>query len=43
MKLEDIRKFIGDIERAEAQLRQNASPRLVLEVLALNIPEVKNG
>ncbi|MDD5128025.1 MAG: AAA family ATPase [Dehalococcoidales bacterium] len=43
MKLENIRKFIGDIERAEAELRQNASPRLVLEVLALNIPEVKNG
>jgi DNA polymerase III subunit delta' len=43
LTLEEIRKFIGDIEMAGEQLRQNASPRLVLEVLALNIPEVSNG
>jgi len=42
LTLEKIRKFIGDIEIAEAELRQNASPRLVFEVLALNIPEVSN-
>lgn len=36
--LGEIRKFIGDIRTAAEQLRQNASPRLVLEVLMLNIP-----
>jgi len=41
--LEEIRKFIGDIEMSHNDLRQNASPRLVLEVLALNIPEVRHG
>jgi DNA polymerase-3 subunit delta' len=43
LSLEEIRKFIGDIEMAEAALGQNASPRLALEVLALNIPEGRNG
>lgn len=41
--LEEIRKFIGDIEMAEEKLKQNASPRLVFDVLALNIPEGRNG
>jgi len=43
LTLKQIRKFIGDIKMAEEELEQNASPRLVLEVLILNIPEGKNG
>ncbi|MFH0942451.1 MAG: DNA polymerase III subunit delta' [Chloroflexota bacterium] len=41
--LGQIRKFIGDIDLASEELEQNASPRLVLEVLVLNIPEGRNG
>jgi len=37
--LAHIRGFIGSIQAAEEQLKQNANPRLVLEVLMLNIPE----
>jgi len=40
--LSRIRAFIGDIQAAGEQLRQNANPRLVLEVLMLNIPEAGN-
>lgn len=39
--LYEIRKFISDIQEAGEQLRQNASPRLVLEVMMLNIPARK--
>lgn len=37
--LAEIRAFIGSIQAAGEQLRQNANPRLVLEVLMLSIPE----
>jgi DNA polymerase-3 subunit delta' len=37
--LAEIRSFIGSIQSAGEQLRQNANPRLVLEVLMLSIPE----
>lgn len=43
LSLGQIRKFIGDIELASEELEQNASPRLVLEVLVLNIPEGRDG
>ena len=36
--LGEVRVFIRDIQAAGEQLRQNASPRLVLEVLMLNMP-----
>jgi len=39
--LAQIRSVINDIQAARGQLRQNASPRLVLEVLMLNIPRRK--
>jgi DNA polymerase-3 subunit delta' len=35
----EIRAFISSIQSAGEQLRQNANPRLVLEVLMLSIPE----
>jgi len=41
--LAQIRAFIRSIQAAGVQLRQNANPRLVLEVLMLDIPEVKRG
>lgn len=41
--LSQIRRFMGNIRVAEEQLRQNVSPRLVLEVLILNLPERRNG
>jgi DNA polymerase-3 subunit delta' len=37
-KLSQIRDFLGSIQAAGEQLEQNANPRLVLEVLMLNIP-----
>jgi len=37
--LVQIRSFIDSIQAAGEQLRQNANPRLVLEVLMLSIPE----
>ena len=37
--LDDIRHFISSIQAARKQLWQNASPRLVLEVLMLDIPQ----
>ena len=37
--LAQIKNFINSIQAAEEQLRQNANPRLVLEVLMLNIPQ----
>ncbi len=37
-RLSEVRVFIRDIQAAGEQLRQNASPRLVLEVLMLNMP-----
>jgi DNA polymerase-3 subunit delta' len=36
--LVQIRAFINSIQAAGEQLRQNANPRLVLEVLMLGIP-----
>jgi len=36
--LTQIRAFINNIQAAEEQLRQNANPRLVLEVLMLGMP-----
>ena len=36
--LAQIRTFINSLQAAEEQLKQNASPRLALEVLMLNIP-----
>ncbi|MBI2860693.1 MAG: DNA polymerase III subunit delta' [Chloroflexi bacterium] len=36
--LSQVRNFIGDILAAGEQLRQNANPRLVLDVLMLDIP-----
>jgi DNA polymerase-3 subunit delta' len=45
--LAEVRAFINSIQAAGEQLRQNANPRLVLEVLMLSIPErsaaVKHG
>jgi DNA polymerase-3 subunit delta' len=45
--LAEVRAFINSIQAAEEQLRQNANPRLVLEMLMLSIPErsttVKHG
>ncbi|MFC1952995.1 ATP-binding protein, partial [Chloroflexota bacterium] len=38
--LAQIRAFIQNIRAAGEQLRQNANPRLVLEVLMLNVPEM---
>ena len=37
--LVEIRAFISSIQQAGEQLKQNANPRLVLEVLMLSIPE----
>jgi len=37
--LEAIRQYIGSIQAAVEQLRQNASPRLVLEVMMLDMPQ----
>jgi len=37
-KLTQIKNFINSIQAAGEQLRQNANPRLVLEVLMLDIP-----
>ncbi len=37
--LAQIKDFIRSIQAAKEQLRQNANPRLVLEVLMLNIPK----
>jgi len=37
--LAEIRAFISSIQAAAEQLRQNANPRLALEVLMLSIPE----
>ncbi len=39
--LAQVRTFIKSIFAAEDQLRRNANPRLVLEVLMLNIPEAE--
>ena len=38
-RLEQIRAFIESLRAAGEQLRQNANPRLVLEVLMLDIPK----
>jgi len=40
--LAQIRAFIRSIRAAGEQLRQNANPRLVLEVLMLDIPVSKS-
>jgi len=37
--LTQIRQFIGSVESAMSQLRQNVNPQLALEVLMLNVPE----
>ena len=36
--LAQIKDFISNIQAAGEQLKQNANPRLVLEVLMLNMP-----
>ena len=41
--LAEIRAFLAQIQAAKEQLKQNANPRLVLEVLMLSIPERKYG
>ena len=41
--LAQIRSFTDSIQAAGEQLRQNANPQLVLEVLMLSIPERKYG
>jgi len=41
--LAQIKAFINSIQAAGEQLRQNANPRLVLEVLMLSIPSRKVG
>jgi DNA polymerase III gamma/tau subunit len=38
-----IRAFINSIQAAGEQLRQNANPQLVLEVLMLSIPKREEG
>jgi len=39
--LAEIKAFISSIQEAKQQLKQNANPRLVLEVLMLDMPERK--
>ena len=41
--LGQIKDVINSIQAAGQHLRQNANPRLVLEVLMLSIPRRKNG
>jgi DNA polymerase-3 subunit delta' len=41
--LEQLRAFMKGIRAAGEQLRQNANPRLTLEVLMLDIPEKEGG
>jgi DNA polymerase-3 subunit delta' len=41
--LAQIKNFINNIQAAEEQLRLNANPRLVLEVLMLSIPERRDA
>jgi len=41
--LAQVRGFIDSIQAAGEQLRQNANPQLVLEVLMLSIPGRKYG
>ena len=41
--LAEIRAFISSIQAAGEELRQNANPRLVLEVLMLSMPRWKGG
>ena len=36
--LAQVKDFISNIQAAGEQLRQNANPRLVMEVLMLNMP-----
>jgi len=38
-----VKGFIHSLQEAKRQLEQNASPRLVLEVLMLNIPKRRKG
>jgi DNA polymerase-3 subunit delta' len=40
MSLAEIRAFIRSLQTVSQQLRQNASPRLALEVLMLDIPKI---
>jgi DNA polymerase-3 subunit delta' len=41
--LSGIHSFIRNIQKANVELRQNANPRLVLEVLMINIPDAGKG
>jgi len=41
--LTQIKNFVTSIQEAEEQLRQNANPRLVLEVLMLDMPRRNHG
>ncbi|MFC1870918.1 ATP-binding protein [Chloroflexota bacterium] len=42
-RLDEIRDFIDCIQVAREQLRQNASPRLVLETMMLEVPRSRYG
>jgi DNA polymerase-3 subunit delta' len=42
-RLGQIKTFIGAIQSAAEQLRQNANTRLALEVLMLDIPSREGG
>ncbi|UCC17354.1 MAG: DNA polymerase III subunit delta' [Dehalococcoidales bacterium] len=41
--LSRIRNFIRSIQKANVELRQNANPRLVLEVLMIDVPDSSQG
>lgn len=41
--LSGIRSFIRGIQKANVELRQNANPRLVLEVLMISVPDASKG
>ena len=41
--LSGIRDFIRSIQKANVELRQNANPRLVLEILMINMPDTGQG
>jgi DNA polymerase-3 subunit delta' len=42
-RLSQIKHFIDAVQTAGEQLRQNANPRLALEVLMLDIPQKEGG
>jgi DNA polymerase-3 subunit delta' len=42
ISLFEIRNFIRSIQKANIEIRQNANPRLVMEVLMLDVPDTGN-